>query len=63
MWHVWGTEKVHIEVWWGDLMKRDHLKDPDLVGRITLQWIVKKLHVGAWTVSLRLMIETGGRRL
>jgi hypothetical protein len=63
MWHVWGTEKVHIGVWWGDLMKRDHLKDPDVVGRITLQWIFKKFHVGAWTVLLRLRIETGGGRL
>jgi hypothetical protein len=33
---------VHTELWWGNLIERDHLKDPDIDGKITLKWIFKK---------------------
>jgi hypothetical protein len=29
-----GKGKAHTRFWWGNLMERDHLEDPDLVGRI-----------------------------
>jgi len=33
----------------GNLRKRSHLKDPGVVGRITLRWIFRKWNVVAWT--------------
>jgi hypothetical protein len=44
MWHIWGTEEVHIGCWWGDLMERGHLEDLGVDGRI-LKWILKKWDV------------------
>jgi hypothetical protein len=42
MWHVLGTGEVHTGFWWGDLMERDHMEDPDIDWRIILKWIFKK---------------------
>ena len=36
-WHIWGTGEVYTGFWWGNLRERDHLKDPDVVGRIILR--------------------------
>jgi hypothetical protein len=47
MWHVWGTEEVHTAYLWGNVRERDHLEDPNAVGRIILKWIFKKWD-GAW---------------
>jgi hypothetical protein len=27
MWYMWGKGEVHIGLWLGDLMERDHLED------------------------------------
>jgi hypothetical protein len=27
MWFMWGTEELHVGLWLGDLMERDHLED------------------------------------
>ena len=32
-------------------MKRDHLGDPGVDGRIILRWIFRKKDVGVWTIS------------
>jgi len=42
MWHVWETEEVHTEFWWGNLKEKDHFEDLGIDGRIILQWIFKK---------------------
>jgi hypothetical protein len=39
MWHVWGRGKVHTEFYCRNLREGDHLKDPDVDGRIILKWI------------------------
>jgi hypothetical protein len=47
----------------GNLMERDNLGDPGLVGRIILRWIFRKWYVGVWTGSSWLRIGTGGGHL
>jgi len=37
MWDVWGTGHVHREFGCEDLMKKDHLEDLGLDGRIILK--------------------------
>jgi hypothetical protein len=44
----------------GNLREEDHLKDPDVDGRIILKWIFERLGGGAWTGSIWLRIGTGG---
>ena len=48
---------------WGSLRARDHLEDPDIVGRIILRWIFKKWDVGIWTGLSWLRTGTGGGKL
>jgi hypothetical protein len=43
--------------------ERDHLKDPDVEGRIILRWILKKWDVWAWTGLNWLKVGTGSGRL
>jgi hypothetical protein len=54
-----GKREVHTGFWFGDLSEGDHLKDPDIDGRIILKWIFKTLD-GAWTGLSWLRIGTGG---
>jgi len=35
--------------WWENMRERDHLKDPDIDGRIILRWIFRKWNVEVWT--------------
>jgi hypothetical protein len=46
MWHVWETEKLHTEFWWGNLRERDHVKDLGTGRKITLKCIFKKRERG-----------------
>jgi hypothetical protein len=55
-----GRGEVHTGFWWGDLREGDHLKDPDVDGRIILKWIFKKWDGGVWTGLIWLRIGTGG---
>ena len=48
MQHVWGTEEVHTECYWGDLSEGDHLEDLGVEGSVILKWIFMKWN-GAWT--------------
>jgi len=32
--------------WWGSLRERDHLRDPDVDGRIIFRWIFRKWDMG-----------------
>jgi len=48
MWHVWGTEEVHLGFCWGDLCERDHLEDPGIGGRIILKRVFKSVEVMDW---------------
>jgi hypothetical protein len=56
---VWGTRKVHIRFWWGDLMERDHMEDLGVDGRIILKRI-KKWDGKTRTGLVWLRIRTGG---
>jgi hypothetical protein len=59
---AYGEEErrgVYAGFWWANLRERDHLKDPDVDGRIILRWISRKWDVGVWTVSSWLSIGTG----
>ena len=49
--------------WWGNLKERDHLRDPDVDGRIILRWIFRKWDVVVRTGSSWLRIGTGGGHL
>jgi len=46
--------------WWGGLMEGDHLEDPNLDGKIRLNWIYKKWDRVSWTGLIWFRIETGG---
>jgi hypothetical protein len=37
MWHVWGRGGMHRKFWYGNLRKRDHLKDLGIDGIIILK--------------------------
>jgi hypothetical protein len=37
--------------WWGNLGERDHWGDPDVDGRIILEWIFRKWDIGVWAGS------------
>jgi hypothetical protein len=37
-----GRGEVYTGFWWGNLRKRDHLKDPYIVGRIISKLTFKK---------------------
>jgi hypothetical protein len=58
-----GNEGVYRGFWWGNLRERDHLKDPDINGRLILRWIFRKWDKGTWTGLIWLRIGTGGRNL
>jgi hypothetical protein len=51
---------VYTGFWWGILRERDHLEDPGVVGRIIVNWILRKWDVGALTGFIWLRIGTGG---
>jgi hypothetical protein len=34
--------EVHIVFWWGNLSVRDHLEEPEVNGRIILEWVYGK---------------------
>jgi len=55
---TYGGEERCKGFLWGSLRARDHLEDPDIVGRIILRWIFKKWDVGIWTGSSWLRIGT-----
>jgi hypothetical protein len=59
--NTYGTDEVHTGVWWGNLREGDHLKTPDIDGRIILTWISEKWAERTWTGLMWLMIGTGGR--
>jgi len=42
MWHVWGTEEVRTEFWWGALIGKDNLEDIGADGRVILKCVFKK---------------------
>jgi len=58
--HVWGRAEVYTGFLWGNLRERDHLEDPSINGRITLQWIFKMWGEEAWTGLIWLRIGTCG---
>jgi hypothetical protein len=37
MWYVWETVEMPIGFWWGNLRKRDHLKDLGVDGSVILK--------------------------
>jgi len=56
----WGEERRIQGFGGGNLSERDHLRDPDVDGRITLRWTFRNCDVGAWTGSSWLRIQTSG---
>jgi hypothetical protein len=37
-----GKQEVNAGLWWGDMMKREHLEDLCVDGNTILKWIFKK---------------------
>ena len=61
---AYGGEERRIQgFWWGNLRKRDHLRDPCVDGRLTLRWVFRKWDVEAWTETSWIRIGTGGGHL
>jgi hypothetical protein len=58
-----GRREASIGFWLGNLREGDHWGDPDVDGRIILEWIFSKWDVGVWTRLNWLRIETGGGHL
>jgi hypothetical protein len=52
--------KMHTELCWGGLRKKDHLEHLGLDVRIILKWIFKKWSGEAWTRWIWLRMETDG---
>jgi hypothetical protein len=50
--------EAYTGFWWGNLMERDHLGDPDVGERIILRRIFRKWSVGLRTGSSWLRIGT-----
>jgi hypothetical protein len=42
MLRVGGRGEAYKGVWWGNLMERDHLGDPDVKGKTILRWTFRK---------------------
>jgi len=40
-----GRGEAYTRYWWGNLRVRDHLRDPDVDGRIILRWMFRKWDV------------------
>jgi len=55
---LWRRGEAFTGFWWGSLMKRDHLGDPDVDGRKILRRILRKWDGGIWTGSTWLRIGT-----
>jgi hypothetical protein len=58
-----GKGEIHTGIWWGNLIERDNLEDPDIDARIILKWIFKKWDGEAWTGFICFRIGTSGRML
>ena len=65
-----GREEVHAGFWWGNLMKRDHLEDPRVDGKIILMdlreagcWGMNWIDLAPWTGMIWLRIGTSGGQL
>jgi hypothetical protein len=43
---------VHTGFWWGDLTEDDHLRDPEVDGRIISKWIFKNWNGGMDWIEL-----------
>jgi len=52
--------EAYTGFWRENVRERDHLRDPDLDGRIILRWIFRKWNEGTWTGLFWLGIGTGG---
>jgi len=59
-----GERRGVYRVWCGgNLMERNHWRDPGVNGRIIFGWIFRGWDVGIWTGLGWPWIETGGGRL
>jgi hypothetical protein len=58
-----GEERVCTGCWWGSLRERVHWGDPDVDGKIILEWIFRKWDVRVGTGFSWLRIETVGEHL
>jgi len=41
VWHVWEGGEIRTGFWWGNLKEGDYLEEPDVDGRIILNYILK----------------------
>ena len=46
--HVCDRREIHAWFWWRNLKEREHLEYLDMVGRITLKFILKKWDGMEW---------------
>jgi hypothetical protein len=59
-----GTGEVHIGVWWGDLVEREHTENIDVEGMILLNWSSGRGLGGggeAWSTDWIYLIQDGDR--
>jgi hypothetical protein len=60
---VWGRIEVCTGCWWKSLRERGHWGDQDLVGKIILRWIFRKLEGVVGTRCSWLRMGTFGGHL
>jgi hypothetical protein len=41
--HTGGKMGMHMEFWWGNLMKRDHLEDMGTDGSVIWKWSLEEI--------------------
>jgi hypothetical protein len=56
--HTGGKIEMHMRFWWGNLMKREHLEDMGIDGRVIWKWSLEREDGRIWPELILLGIGT-----